>query len=169
MQRYASLELHHASPAFCARPLPTCCSKENVVAIDLITEHIRMKLQQHDLRRIYHNLEVRAERGVRVGWASLCVCPPLPGCNLCTQLPLALLSRALKHTLMLQTRALCKHAHTHVAPHHTTLQVIPSNFQIRGMQTIIRDRNTSAADFIFYSDRLLRLVIEASLGHLPCV
>jgi uridine kinase len=28
-----------------------------VVAIDLITEHIRMKLQQHDLRRIYPNLE----------------------------------------------------------------------------------------------------------------
>ncbi|KAL4420365.1 hypothetical protein ABPG77_002305 [Micractinium sp. CCAP 211/92] len=31
---------------------------DNVVAIDLITEHIRMKLQQHDLRRIYPNLEV---------------------------------------------------------------------------------------------------------------
>jgi hypothetical protein len=31
-----------------------------VVAIDLITEHIRMKLQQHDLRRIYPNLEVKA-------------------------------------------------------------------------------------------------------------
>ena len=29
-----------------------------MVAIDLITEHIRMKLQQHDLRRIYPNLEV---------------------------------------------------------------------------------------------------------------
>jgi len=29
-----------------------------VVAIDLITEHIRGKLQQHDLRRIFHNLEV---------------------------------------------------------------------------------------------------------------
>ena len=34
------------------------CSGDNVVAIDLITEHIRMKLQQHDLRRIYPNLEV---------------------------------------------------------------------------------------------------------------
>ena len=30
----------------------------NAVAIDLITEHIRGKLQQHDLRRIFHNLEV---------------------------------------------------------------------------------------------------------------
>ena len=28
------------------------------MAIDLITQHIRMKLQQPDLRRVYHNLEV---------------------------------------------------------------------------------------------------------------
>jgi hypothetical protein len=31
---------------------------DNLVAIDLITEHIRTKLQQHHLRRIYPNLEV---------------------------------------------------------------------------------------------------------------
>ena len=67
-----------------------------MVAIDLITEHIRMKLQQHDLRRIYPNLEV-----------------------------------------------------------------IPSNFQIRGMHTIIRDHSTHHADFVFYADRLLRLVSPA--------
>ena len=47
------------------------------------------------------------------------------------------------------------------------VQVIPSNFQIRGMHTIIRDRDTATPDFVFYSDRLLRLVVEASLGHLP--
>ncbi|KAL6770595.1 hypothetical protein ACKKBF_B31885 [Auxenochlorella protothecoides x Auxenochlorella symbiontica] len=75
---------------------------DNAVAIDLITEHIRMKLQQHDLRRIYTNLEI-----------------------------------------------------------------IPSNYQIRGMHTIIRDARTSKADFVFYADRLLRLVVEAGLGHLP--
>ena len=63
------------------------------MAIDLITEHIRMKLQQPELRRIYVNLEV-----------------------------------------------------------------IPSNYQIRGMHTIIRDASTSKADFVFYADRLLRLV-----------
>ena len=78
-----------------------CCRGDNVVAIDLITEHIRMKLQQHDLRRIYANLEV-----------------------------------------------------------------MPTNFQIRGMHTIIRDHSTNKADFVFYSDRLLRLVVEAGLGHL---
>jgi hypothetical protein len=31
---------------------------DNIVAIDLITEHIKLKLQQHDLVRIYPNLEV---------------------------------------------------------------------------------------------------------------
>ncbi|KAK9820354.1 hypothetical protein WJX72_009364 [[Myrmecia] bisecta] len=82
--------------------IPWGCHDDNFVAIDLITEHIRMKLQQHDLRRIYHNLEV-----------------------------------------------------------------IPSNFQIRGMHTIIRDKTTNKADFVFYADRLLRLVVEAGLGHLP--
>eukprot|EP01023_Acetabularia_acetabulum_P015594 TRINITY_DN17615_c1_g1_i3.p1 TRINITY_DN17615_c1_g1~~TRINITY_DN17615_c1_g1_i3.p1 ORF type:complete len:514 (+),score=71.49 TRINITY_DN17615_c1_g1_i3:228-1544(+) len=74
----------------------------NIVAIDLITEHIRTKLQQHDLVRIYQNL-----------------------------------------------------------------QVVPSNYQIRGMHTIIRNKETNKNDFIFYADRLIRLVVEAGLGHLP--
>jgi hypothetical protein len=30
-----------------------------MVAVDLVTEHIRVKLQQPDLKRIYPNLEVR--------------------------------------------------------------------------------------------------------------
>jgi uracil phosphoribosyltransferase len=42
-------------------------------------------------------------------------------------------------------------------------QVIPSNFQIRGMHTIIRDASTSTPDFVFYSDRLLRLVRARAL------
>jgi hypothetical protein len=72
-------------------PLPP--RGDNLVAIDLITEHIRTKLQQHYLRRIYPNLEV-----------------------------------------------------------------IPSNYQVRGMHTIIRDAATSKSDYVFYADRLNRLV-----------
>ena len=55
------------------------------------------------------------------------------------------------------------------------------NHQIRGLHSIIRDVNTTRADFIFYSglcyfkiiiktfksDRLIRLVIEEGLGFLP--
>ncbi|PIN09795.1 Armadillo/beta-Catenin/plakoglobin [Handroanthus impetiginosus] len=75
---------------------------ENHVAVDLIVQHIRTKLGQHDLCKIYPNVNV-----------------------------------------------------------------IQSTFQIRGMHTLIRDRDISKHDFIFYSDRLIRLVVEHGLGHLP--
>ncbi|CAN1134009.1 Uridine kinase-like protein 4 [Linum perenne] len=75
---------------------------ENHVAIDLIVQHIRTKLGQHDLCKIYPNL-----------------------------------------------------------------YVIQSTFQIRGMHTLIRDSQTTKHDFVFYADRLIRLVVEHGLGHLP--
>ncbi|KAG4111954.1 hypothetical protein ERO13_D13G133700v2 [Gossypium hirsutum] len=39
--------------------------------------------------------------------------------------------------------------------------------QIRGMHTLIRDSQTTKHDFVFYADRLIRLVVEHGLGHLP--
>lgn len=45
-------------------------------------------------------------------------------------------------------------------------QLKPTN-QIKALQTIIRDGNTSRNEFIFYSDRLIRLVIEEALNYLP--
>eukprot|EP01114_Cavostelium_apophysatum_P008664 TRINITY_DN2132_c0_g1_i1.p1 TRINITY_DN2132_c0_g1~~TRINITY_DN2132_c0_g1_i1.p1 ORF type:complete len:218 (-),score=22.73 TRINITY_DN2132_c0_g1_i1:96-749(-) len=50
---------------------------------------------------------------------------------------------------------------------HPKLHIMRMTHQIKGLQTIIRNRETSRADFIFYSDRLLRLVIEEGLGFLP--
>lgn len=47
------------------------------------------------------------------------------------------------------------------------VHVIQSTFQIRGMHTIIRDQRTTNPDFVFYADRLIRLVVEHGLGHLP--
>merc|ERR1712054_595920 len=47
------------------------------------------------------------------------------------------------------------------------LSLIQSNFQIRGMHTIIRNKDTSINDFIFYADRLIKIVVEAGLGLLP--
>jgi hypothetical protein len=35
------------------------------------------------------------------------------------------------------------------------------------MHTIIRDATSSKNDFVFYADRLNRLIVEAGLGHLP--
>ncbi|XP_006647152.1 uridine kinase-like protein 3 [Oryza brachyantha] len=75
---------------------------DNDVAIDLIVQHIRTKLGQHDLCKV-----------------------------------------------------------------HPNLYVIQTTYQIRGMHTIIRDAATTTHDFIFYADRLIRLVVEHGLGHLP--
>lgn len=47
------------------------------------------------------------------------------------------------------------------------LKILPSNAQVRELQTILRDKNTSRSDFKFYADRLIRLVIEESLNQLP--
>jgi hypothetical protein len=46
-------------------------------------------------------------------------------------------------------------------------KVLPVSDQIRELQTIIRDKNTTRSDFKFYADRLIRLVIEESLNLLP--
>ncbi len=44
---------------------------------------------------------------------------------------------------------------------------LKSNNQIKSLQTIIRNRNTCRRDFVFYSNRLIRLVIEEALNYLP--
>ncbi|XP_027357740.1 uridine kinase-like protein 5 isoform X2 [Abrus precatorius] len=45
--------------------------------------------------------------------------------------------------------------------------VMCSTFQVKGMHTLIRDVKATKHDFVFYSDRLIRLVVEHGLGHLP--
>ncbi|KCV68672.1 uracil phosphoribosyltransferase [Fonticula alba] len=49
----------------------------------------------------------------------------------------------------------------------STLHVMKSTMQLRGLMTIIRDRSTSRADFVFYADRVIRLLIEEGLNFLP--
>ncbi|KAF5269176.1 hypothetical protein FQR65_LT02476 [Abscondita terminalis] len=49
----------------------------------------------------------------------------------------------------------------------SNLKVLVTNDQVKELQTILRDRNTSRSDFKFYADRLIRLVIEESLNQLP--
>ncbi|KAG0326372.1 Uracil phosphoribosyltransferase, synthesizes UMP from uracil [Dissophora globulifera] len=55
----------------------------------------------------------------------------------------------------------------YVAPAQVT--ILPSTPQLKAMMSIIRDKNTSRADFVFYSDRIIRLLIEEGLNHLPVV
>lgn len=47
------------------------------------------------------------------------------------------------------------------------LFVLPSTPQIQGLHTFIRNAETPRDEFIFYSKRLIRLVIEYGLGLLP--
>uniref|UniRef100_A0A8C3BSD5 uridine/cytidine kinase n=1 Tax=Cairina moschata TaxID=8855 RepID=A0A8C3BSD5_CAIMO len=48
-----------------------------------------------------------------------------------------------------------------------TLSVLENTPQVRGMHTIIRNKDTTRDEFIFYSKRLMRLLIEHALSFLP--
>ncbi|AWP10381.1 Uridine kinase [Scophthalmus maximus] len=66
----------------------------------------------------------------------------------------------------LSVRALLASAQqTHALPQ--TLSVLASSPQVGGLHTIIRNKETSRDKFIFYSKRLMRLLIEHALTFLP--
>lgn len=46
------------------------------------------------------------------------------------------------------------------------LKIMPTNDQIKELQTIIRDKTTTRSEFVFYADRLIRLVVEEGLNQL---
>uniref|UniRef100_A0A1A8JSC0 Uridine-cytidine kinase n=1 Tax=Nothobranchius kuhntae TaxID=321403 RepID=A0A1A8JSC0_NOTKU len=86
----------------------------NMVAIDLIVQHVQSQLEEREL-------------SVRALLASVQQTQPLP----------------------------------------QTLSVLESTPQVRGLHTIIRNKETSRDEFIFYSKRLMRLLIEHALTFLP--
>lgn len=47
------------------------------------------------------------------------------------------------------------------------VHVLPQTDQLRALHTIIRDRNAPRDDFVFYSGRIIRLLIETALNFLP--
>lgn len=48
-----------------------------------------------------------------------------------------------------------------------TLTIVPQTPQVRGLHTFIRNRKTSRDEFIFYSDRLMRILIENAMNFMP--
>ena len=46
---------------------------------------------------------------------------------------------------------------------------LPQTAQLEALYTIIRNKGTSRGDFLFYSDRIIRLLVEEGLNHLPVV
>ncbi|KAF3894064.1 Uracil phosphoribosyltransferase [Trichophyton interdigitale] len=47
--------------------------------------------------------------------------------------------------------------------------VLPQTPQLIALLTMIRDQRTCRADFVFYSNRIIRLLVEEGLNHLPVV
>ena len=47
------------------------------------------------------------------------------------------------------------------------VHILPQTPQLIALLTMIRDKDTSRADFIFYSNRIIRLLVEEGLNHLP--
>ena len=60
-----------------------------------------------------------------------------------------------------------KHNHEPGEPLPSTLNQLDATNQIKFMHTVIRNRETPRDDFIFYSNRLMRLLIEYALSLLP--
>lgn len=50
-----------------------------------------------------------------------------------------------------------------------TLKMLPTTPQVRGLHTFIRNKDTPRDEFIFYSKRLIRLVIEYTLSLMSFV
>lgn len=46
---------------------------------------------------------------------------------------------------------------------------LPQTAQLEALYTIIRNKDTKRGDFLFYSDRIIRLLVEEGLNHLPVV
>ncbi|KAG2237727.1 hypothetical protein INT48_009665 [Thamnidium elegans] len=49
------------------------------------------------------------------------------------------------------------------------VKILTQTTQLKGLMTIIRCKETPRADFIFYADRIIRLLVEEGLNHLPVV
>ncbi|XP_014211158.1 uridine-cytidine kinase-like 1 isoform X1 [Copidosoma floridanum] len=61
-----------------------------------------------------------------------------------------------------------KLAHSYIGqPLPDSLYLLPDTPQIKGLHSFIRNKNTHRDEFIFYSKRLIRLVIEYALSLLP--
>ncbi|KAK0187114.1 armadillo/beta-catenin/plakoglobin [Armillaria mellea] len=58
---------------------------------------------------------------------------------------------------------------SHMNPVPPSVFTLPQTAQLEALYTIIRDRDTSRGDFLFYSDRIIRLLVEEGLNHLPVV
>ncbi|XP_074877262.1 uridine-cytidine kinase-like 1 isoform X2 [Buteo buteo] len=118
----------------------------NTVAIDLIVQHVHSQLEEREL-------------SVRGSCAGICEETNANGSILVVTLTPGNGGKSCA------VAALASAHQCHPLPQ--TLSVLKSTPQVRGMHTIIRNKETSRDEFIFYSKRLMRLLIEHALSLLP--
>ncbi|KAM9648302.1 uridine-cytidine kinase-like 1 isoform 3-T3 [Morphnus guianensis] len=118
----------------------------NTVAIDLIVQHVHSQLEEREL-------------SVRGSCAGICEETNANGSILVVTLTPGNGGEGCA------VAALASAHQCHPLPQ--TLSVLKSTPQVRGMHTIIRNKETSRDEFIFYSKRLMRLLIEHALSLLP--
>jgi uridine kinase len=66
-----------------------------------------------------------------------------------------------------KVRETLAHSEMQDLPMPSSLFLLPETPQIKGLHTFIRNANTSRDEFIFYSNRLIRLVLEYALSLMP--
>ncbi|KAH7344012.1 uracil phosphoribosyltransferase-domain-containing protein [Rhizoctonia solani] len=67
--------------------------------------------------------------------------------------------------------AVSEHASSQTSPASLPPNVVtlPQTAQLEALYTIIRNKDTGRGDFIFYTDRIIRLLVEEGLNHLPVI
>ncbi|KAM9648301.1 uridine-cytidine kinase-like 1 isoform X1 [Aquila chrysaetos chrysaetos] len=132
----------------------------NTVAIDLIVQHVHSQLEEREL-------SVRLSKAVRGRWEPWIPrrAQRLSAASLMAPRRSVAASAWRERKLRWDMAALASAHQCHPLPQ--TLSVLKSTPQVRGMHTIIRNKETSRDEFIFYSKRLMRLLIEHALSLLP--
>ncbi|XP_069658843.1 uridine-cytidine kinase-like 1 isoform X1 [Haliaeetus albicilla] len=132
----------------------------NTVAIDLIVQHVHSQLEEREL-------SVRLSKAVRGQWEPWIPrrAQRLSAASLMAPRRSVAASAWRERKLRWDMAALASAHQCHPLPQ--TLSVLKSTPQVRGMHTIIRNKETSRDEFIFYSKRLMRLLIEHALSLLP--
>lgn len=49
----------------------------------------------------------------------------------------------------------------------SNVHILKHNTQLKALYTLIRDKNTERDDFVFFSERIIRLLVEHALSLLP--
>eukprot|EP00795_Rhopilema_esculentum_P007854 gene7854-13732_t len=116
---------------------------ENTVAINLIVQHVRTQLEKPVISRYF--VVSFESNAVKIGLIMDSGSSQQRGFNFRSKLVTAHKGQPLPDNL----------------------HIVEDTPQHRGLQAIIRDKNCARDDFVFYSQRLMRILIEKAMSLLP--